>query len=108
MPSRESPICWRRPPDAPAVDVAIAGGDVVVPNLAFPDASGYLEVPAGSYHFEVRAAGTDTVALDLPGVELESGMVYSVYAVGQMADSTLTVLVVTSTTTGPSMATPTA
>lgn len=95
-------------PDAPAVDVAVTGGDVLVPNLAFPAASPYLEVPAGSYDLEVRPAGTMDVALPLPGVQLEAGIVYSVYAIGQLADNTLTVLVVTSTTTGPAMATPTA
>jgi hypothetical protein len=94
-------------PDAPAVDISVKGGDVLVPNLAFPNASDYLEVPAGSYDLEVRAAGTTTVALDLPGVTLDPGMVYSVYAVGQLGDQTLTVLVVTATTTGPPMATPT-
>jgi hypothetical protein len=95
-------------PDAPAVDVAVKGGDVLVPNLAFPNASDYLEVPAASYDLEVRPAGTTDVALDLPGVQLEAGMVYSVYAIGTLADGTLTVLPITATTTGPVMATPTA
>lgn len=95
-------------PDAPAVDVAVTGGDVLIKNLAFPKASDYLEVPAGSYDLEVRAAGTSTVALALPGVKLEAGTVYSVYAIGQLSDKTLTVLVVTASTTGGMMATPAA
>ncbi len=95
-------------PDAPAVDVAVKGGDVLVPNLAFPNASDYLDVPAGSYDLEVRPTGTTDVALDLPGVQLGAGMVYSVYAIGLAADGTLTVLPITATTTGPAMATPTA
>ena len=37
---------------APAVDIAIKGGDVVVPGLANPANSGYLDVPPGSYTFE--------------------------------------------------------
>jgi hypothetical protein len=93
-------------PDAPAVDIVVKGGDVLISNLAFPHASDYLEVPAGSYDLEVRAAGTTTVALDLPGVKLEAGMVYDVFAIGQLADKTLTVLVVPSSTTGGMMATP--
>lgn len=95
-------------PDAPAVDVAVTGGDVLVPNLAFPSTSAYLDVPAGSYDLEVRPTGTTDVALALPGVTLDATIVYSVYAIGQVADSTLTVLVITSTTTGAPMATPTA
>jgi hypothetical protein len=92
-------------PDAPAVDIAVKGGDVLIPNLAFPNASDYLEVPAGSYDLEVRAAGTTTVALELPGVKLDPTMVYDVFAIGQLGNNTLTVLVVASSTTG-AMATP--
>lgn len=93
-------------PDAPAVDIAVKGGDVLISNLAFPNASDYLEVPAGSYDLEVRAAGTTTVALGLPGVALEPQVVYSVYAIGQLSENTLTVLVVPSSTTVGMMGTP--
>ncbi|MFN8589900.1 MAG: DUF4397 domain-containing protein [Thermomicrobiales bacterium] len=79
-------------PDAPAVDVAVKGGDVLIANLAFPDASDYLTVPAGTYDLEVRPTGTTDVALDLPGVELTGGDAYSVYAIGTVAAGTLTVL----------------
>lgn len=88
-------------PDAPAVDIAVAGGDVLIENLEFPNASDYLEVPAGSYDLEVRPTGTMDVALDLPGVELEAGMVYDVFATGLVEDGTLGVLVVPSTTHAP-------
>lgn len=95
-------------PDAPAVDVAATGGDVLIENLAFPDASDYLSVPAGTYDLEVRPTGTTDVALDLPGVALEAGTVYSIYAIGHVADGSLTVLPVTATTVAPEMATPSA
>jgi hypothetical protein len=87
-------------PDAPGVDIAVAGGDVLIENLEFPDASDFLEVPAGAYDLEVRPTGTEDVALDLPGVEFEAGTVYDVFAIGQLGDETLTVLVVPSSTTG--------
>jgi hypothetical protein len=93
-------------PDAPAVDVAVTGGDVLVPDLEFPDASGFLTVPAGSYDLEVRPAGTTDVALPLPGVVLDPGLVYSVYAIGQLADGSLTVLVVPTTAEGTLTASP--
>ncbi len=95
-------------PDAPAVDVAVKGGDILVEDLAFPEASDYLSVPATSYDLEVRPTGTTDVALDLPGVELEAGMVYSVYAIGQTADDTLPVLPVVATTQAPEITTPSA
>jgi hypothetical protein len=95
-------------PDAPAVDVAVKGGDVLIENLAFPEASDYLSVPAGSYDLEVRPTGTSDVALDLPGVSFDAGMVYTIYAIGQTADETLTVLPVVATTMAAEMATPSA
>ena len=94
-------------PDAPAVDIAVTGGDVLIPNLAFPDGSDALVVPAGAYDLEVRAAGTTDVALPLPGVVFEPGMVYDIFAIGLVSDDSLTVLVVPSTTSSPA-ATPAA
>ncbi|AEV16080.1 hypothetical protein TCCBUS3UF1_10350 [Thermus sp. CCB_US3_UF1] len=81
-------------PDAPAVDVAVKGGAVLFPNLPFPRASEYLVVPAGRYDLEVRVAGTNQVALNLPGVNLESGKTYTVFAVGSVRAGTLTVVAV--------------
>lgn len=72
-------------PDAPAVDIAVTDGPVVFPNVPF---GGSLagEVPAGTYDLEARAAGTTFVALTLPGIALEAGKVYSVFATGLLAD----------------------
>jgi hypothetical protein len=85
-------------PDAPAVDIALAGGAVLVSDLAFGPASDYLEVPAGTYDLEVRVAGTMDVALPLPAVALEDDMLYDVIAVATVADGTLTVIVIPSMT----------
>lgn len=75
--------------DAPAVDVATAGAApaaAVVKALAYPNATGYLSLPAGSYDLEVRLAGTTTVALPLPAVAVEACTSYSVFAVGSAAN----------------------
>ncbi|HYH11532.1 MAG TPA: DUF4397 domain-containing protein [Thermomicrobiales bacterium] len=88
-------------PDAPAVDIAVTGGDVLVAGLEFPNASDALEVPAGTYDLEVRPAGSTDVALALPGVQLDGGMVYDVFAIGQLGDGSLTVLVVPSMAAQP-------
>ena len=69
-------------PDAPAVDVAVAGGPVLFSNLAFGEAQGPAPVDAGTYDLEVRAAGTETVALPIDGVTFEEGKIYTVLAVG--------------------------
>jgi hypothetical protein len=69
-------------PDAPAVDIAVKDGPVLFENILFKNASDYLPVGAGKYDLEVRLAGTDTVALEVPGVMLEDGSVYTVFAMG--------------------------
>lgn len=69
-------------PDAPAVDIAVKGGPVLFSNIAFKGVGTYLPVDAGTYDLEVRLAGTQTVALAVPGVKLADGTVYTVFAMG--------------------------
>lgn len=76
-------------PDAPPVDVALAGGAVLFPDVAFRGSSEYLTVAGGTYDLEVRLAGTDTVVLPLPGVTFEGGVNYEVFAIGLVGDETL-------------------
>src|SRR5687768_3379591 len=55
-------------PDAPAVDIYVAGDNVpVISGLAYGQASDYLVIPAGPYVFQVRAAGASP--LDAPVYE---------------------------------------
>ncbi len=69
-------------PDAPAVDVKVAGGPYLYRNVAFKQVGDYLKVPAGKADLEVRLAGSDTVVLTVPGVQVEPGATYTAYAVG--------------------------
>jgi len=70
-------------PDAPAVDIAVAdGGPVLFSNVAFKGIGDYLPVDAGTYDLEVRIAGTETVALEVPGVALAGSTVYTIFAMG--------------------------
>jgi hypothetical protein len=78
--------------DSPAVDVALDGGDVVVPGAAYPAASDYLSLPAGEYDLEIRPAGTSDVAFDIDPLTLDAGTAYSAFAIGSLADATFTVL----------------
>ena len=82
-------------PDAPAVDLTLADGTVIFGNLEFPNASDYAEVEGASYDLQVRPAGTEDVALDLPGVALDAGTIYDIFAIGTLADGTLSVLPLT-------------
>jgi LPXTG-motif cell wall-anchored protein len=69
-------------PDAPAVDIAVTGGPVLFSNVPFKGVGDYLPVDAGTYDLEARLAGTETVALSVPGVQLNEGTVYTIFAMG--------------------------
>jgi hypothetical protein len=69
-------------PNAPAVDVAVQGGGVLFGNYAFKGNSAFTPVAAGTYNLEVRLAGTSTVVLPLPGITLQAGKIYTVFARG--------------------------
>lgn len=81
--------------DTPAIDVLTQDGSAkVVENLAYPDATGYLELAAGDYDLKVCANADNTVCpLDPDSLALENGMAYSVFAVGSLAGETLTAVV---------------
>lgn len=79
-------------PDAPAVDVAVTGGPVLFSNRTFNKSvtnteMAFTPVDAGTYNLEVRLAGTTTVVLSLPGVVLENGKIYTVFAKGFVGGS---------------------
>jgi hypothetical protein len=76
-------------PDAPAIDLAIVGGNVVIENVAYPELAGYVELPSGLYDLEARVAGSTDLALPLPGILLAPNTVYTIYIIGQVNDGTL-------------------
>jgi hypothetical protein len=83
-------------PDAPGVDVFVNGGaEPVVENLEFPDGTPYLEVPAGSYTFDVAATGTaaDEAVLSIEDLELEAGASYTAVAFDELESITALPLV---------------
>lgn len=70
-------------PDAPAVDIALAGTDTLLfSDVEFKESGGYIAVPGGSYDLEVRIAGTDTAVLSIPGLDVDNNTVYTAWAVG--------------------------
>ncbi|RUO37694.1 hypothetical protein CWE13_07025 [Aliidiomarina shirensis] len=78
--------------DAPNVDVLVNDGAALtdVPFLAFSD---YINLAADTYNVKVNAAGTDTTVIeaDLP---LENSLQYSVLAVGELTEETITAAVI--------------
>jgi hypothetical protein len=70
-------------PNAPHVDVAIAGtNNLVYSDLAFKDVPAFKDMYVGVYNLDVRSAGTNIVLYTLPAVVLNSGKVYTVYTKG--------------------------
>lgn len=69
-------------PNAPAVDITLPDGTVIFKNVGFQQITPYVSVAPMNYNLQVRVAGTDTVALDVPDVMLQAGGTYTVYAIG--------------------------
>lgn len=74
--------------DTPAVDVLTQDGAAkVVENLAYPDATGYLKLAPGNYDLKVCLNSDNTAcpaAVDLPALDLQGGVAYSVFAIGSL------------------------
>jgi len=72
--------------DAPAVDVLANDGTTpAISNLAFPEATDYLNLPAATYNFKVTQTGTLTPAVINADVPLANGHSYSLLALGDLA-----------------------
>ncbi len=75
-------------PDAPGVDVFADGAEpAAVVNLAFQESTDYLEIPAGTYDFNVAPTGTDPAqsVLDITGLELTAGTYYTAVAFDELS-----------------------
>jgi hypothetical protein len=67
-------------PDAPAVDLAVKGGAVLISNKSFKNYTSFLPIQGDmSYTFEVRQQGTNTVLATLDNVTLNSNFVYTIW-----------------------------
>ena len=69
-------------PDAPTVDITLTDGTTLFDDVSFKENAGYLEVGAGTVTLQVRDESGTSVVLSVGPITLESGKVYTVYAVG--------------------------
>ncbi|MEL7296370.1 MAG: DUF4397 domain-containing protein [Pseudomonadota bacterium] len=82
-------------PDAPAVDIVVNDDfdAPLVEDLAYPDFTGFVDVPADDYNVKVTPANdAGTVVIDAD-LTLDAGTEYSVYAVNTLANITAQVAV---------------
>lgn len=76
-------------PDAPAVDLAIKDGAVLVANKSYKGFSPFKPVNAPQkYTLEIRQAGTATVLASITNVTLSNGSLYTVWLQGLAAAGT--------------------
>lgn len=84
-------------PGAPAVTVGVLSGSTftaVFSNRSFETQTtaaanqAFTPVDAGTYTFDVRVAGTSTSVLNLPGITLQAGKIYTVFARGIVGNTT--------------------
>ena len=70
-------------PDAPAVDVVVAGTNTkVFSNVAFKGVGAYTPVPAGTYNLDVKVASGGQTVKSITGLALSDRTVYTVVATG--------------------------
>jgi hypothetical protein len=71
-------------PDAPGVDILVDNAKAL-PNLSFPDNSGYVAVPAGTRNVKVNVANTSTTVIEAD-LTLDANTNYSVFAIDDVAN----------------------
>ena len=70
-------------PDAPALNLAIKGGNTLFTEVAFKSVSDFISVDPGSYNFEMKWA--ENGQQDIPSATLTAGKVYTIWAKGLAA-----------------------
>jgi hypothetical protein len=70
-------------PNTPALDIVVASsGNVLYGNRVFKSATGFANLTAGNYNFELKLAGTSTVKYVAQSISLEDGKIYTVFIKG--------------------------
>ena len=74
-------------PDAPAVDILVNGSLRAVTGLEFPDSTGYLDIEAGTYTFDVvpEGGGIETSVMTIPDLPLAADTYYTAVAYNSLA-----------------------
>lgn len=74
-------------PNAPAVDITLPDGTIIFSNVSFKHITNYLAVSPMDYTLQVRVAGTNTVVLTVPNINLDADEYYTVYAIGLVGET---------------------
>ena len=76
-------------PNAPAVDIFVDGAGLLpaLTNLAFKEATGYLELDPGAYTLRIRANGSTDDVFVVEDLALSADTNYSAFAIGELGSS---------------------
>ncbi|MBL0386778.1 DUF4397 domain-containing protein [Tumebacillus sp. ITR2] len=69
-------------PNAPAVDVTLPHGKVLIGHLIFKQKSPYFQVSPGTRQLELRAAGKHETLLRIPPIKVDPNVTYTLYILG--------------------------
>ena len=69
-------------PNAPAVDITLPDGTILLNNISYEQGTDYLEVEPSDYTLQVRVAETPNVVLTIPDIILKPDNFYTIYALG--------------------------
>ncbi|KAB2338177.1 DUF4397 domain-containing protein [Cytobacillus depressus] len=72
-------------PDAPALDLAIKGREVIFSNISFRKYTNYLALSPMTVDLEARIAGSSNIVLPLPHLQLMPNHAYTILLVGSTA-----------------------
>lgn len=77
-------------PDAPAVDIFAVGlGTPLFDAISFRGVGDYITVPGGTYDLDVRLDSNGQSVLPVPGLSVQNGFTYTIFAMGSVAGGTL-------------------
>jgi Domain of unknown function (DUF4397) len=80
-------------PDAGVATLGLADGPPLFDGVDFLEDGGYLEFSPATYDLEIGfESGAEGAVVDVPGLTLEAGTVYDLYAVGLVEDGSLQAL----------------
>ena len=68
-------------PDVPAVDISVTGGAMLATGVAYPEATPYAPVEAGTYDLSIRAQGGGEELVRVQGWTAEPGQQLSIVLV---------------------------
>jgi hypothetical protein len=80
-------------PNSPNVDLVIKGGATLVSNKSYKQVSSFVAVPTATQDtLQIRQTGTTTVLASIPGVNIISGYVYTVWLAGLSGTTTANIM----------------